>query len=63
MLVFNVAGGLSLVGKTCGKLKYGRQGEEIFFGSKKFPHLAIPELPEKTDLKFKPERYRYCPAG
>jgi hypothetical protein len=63
VLVFNVSGGLSLVGQACGKLKRGSKVSKFFWQAKKFPHLAIPELPEKTDLRFEPERYRFCSAG
>jgi hypothetical protein len=41
----------------------GSQVSKFFWLAKKFPHLATPDLPEKTDLKLKPERYRFFRAG
>jgi hypothetical protein len=63
VLIFNVSGGLSLVGQACGKLKRGSKVSKFFWPAKKFPHLAIPDLPEESDLEFKPERCRFCPVG
>jgi hypothetical protein len=62
-LSFDVSGGLSLVGQAGGKLRRGRQGKQIFWQAKKFPHLATPDLSEKTDLQFKPERNRFFRVG
>jgi hypothetical protein len=66
--VLIIGSGLSLVGSAGGKFTHGRQGEEIFCRvDKKFPHLAIPDLPQKTDLN-SPEgacekRYRFPTVG
>jgi hypothetical protein len=41
----------------------GGKVSKFFWQAKKFPHLAIPELPEKTNLKLKPKRYRFFRVG
>jgi hypothetical protein len=53
VLVF-IASGRWLVGPAASS-SMGGKASKFFWQAKKFPHLAMPELPEKTDLKFKPE--------